>query len=57
MLRRVKLRVRPDRRQLGITNIVGIAGILDIHRITYHRQLTGLGIRLASIRPGYVIDC
>jgi len=34
MLKRIKIRICPDSRQLCITNTIGVAGILDVYRIT-----------------------
>ena len=56
MLRWVKIRVRPDSRQLCISNIISIAGFFDVDRIANRRQFTGLFINLAFIGPYHVVD-
>jgi len=49
MLRRIEVRIGPDRHELAVTDAVGVAGVLDIDRVAYRRQLAGVGIYLAPV--------
>jgi len=51
-----EIRISPHRAQLRVTDIVGVRGRLDIHRIAHRWHFAGLGIGLAIVRQGDVID-
>ena len=56
MLFRFEVGVRPHRAQLGVADVIGVGGLLDVHRVAHRRQLAGLGVGLAVVGPGHIVD-
>ena len=45
----IKLGIGPDATQLGVTNIIDIAGVGDVNRITHRRFTSTVGTDLATV--------